>query len=90
MQLAENLCSRPLSAEEQNTLSTHLEALLNAVNNEVEEYERMQFLAVAAETWDTENGFLTPTLKIKRNAVEAAYEPELDAWYASGDRVVWQ
>ena len=32
----------------------------------------------------------SPTLKIKRNAVEAAYEPELDAWYASGDRVVWQ
>jgi long-chain acyl-CoA synthetase len=90
VQIAEELRSSLASPEKRDALSTRLEALLDAVNGKVEEYERMQFLAVAAETWDTENGFLTPTLKIKRNAVEAAYEPELDVWYASGDRVVWQ
>ena len=66
-----------------------LEALLAAVNQQVEEYERLQFLAVVQEEWDIANNFLTPTLKIKRDVIEATYEGYLDEWYASQRKVIW-
>lgn len=70
--------------------NAHLEQLLGEVNSKVEGYERLQFLAVVRDSWQVENEFLTPTLKIKRNVIEAAYEPLLDKWYASGQKVIWQ
>ena len=42
----------------------------------------MDRLFWVAEDWTVENGFLTPTLKIKRNRVEAHYR---DAVYAAAD-----
>ena len=64
--------------------------MLKAVNAEVEDYERLQFIAVVKDEWDIANDFLTPTLKIKRNVIENTYEPYLDDWYASKQKVIWQ
>ena len=71
-------------------MTPHLEALLDEVNRQVENYEERQFLAVVSDDWQTANDFLTPTLKIKRNVIEERYEPCLDDWYTSRQRVVWQ
>ncbi len=68
----------------------HFEKLLADVNSQVENYEELQFLAIVRDPWQVENDFLTPTLKIKRNVIEAAYEPFLDEWYASRKKVIWQ
>ncbi len=68
----------------------HLEDLLKKVNRQIEEFEKVQFLTVVREPWSTENNFLTPTLKIKRDVIEKAYEPMLDEWYGSGKKVIWQ
>ena len=46
-------------------------------------------IVVVREPWSIENGCLTPTMKIKRGRIEAAVQPQVDGWYASGDRVVW-
>jgi long-chain acyl-CoA synthetase len=45
---------------------------------------------VVRDQWQVSNGLLTPTLKIKRAAIEKAYEGELDGWYAAKKAVVWQ
>ena len=37
-----------------------------------------------------ENGFLTPTMKIKRPALEDHYGPMFDGWYPSKQKVVWE
>ena len=90
VQLAEDL--RPRLANDaslRQSLSAKLEALLEQVNAQIEEFEVIQFIAVVAQEWDIDNGFLTPTLKIKRDAIETAYAPYLDDWYNSGQRVVW-
>lgn len=89
VQLAEELRHRVDDPDFRRELTPQLEALLDHVNEQVEDYERLQFLAVAGEDWDTANDFLTPTLKIKRDVVEAAYREHLDGWYASGERVIW-
>ena len=90
VQLAENLRPRIADQAFREEITPALEALLAQVNEQVEEYERLQFLAVVRDEWDIANDFLTPTLKIKRNVVEAAYSDYLDEWYASGKKVIWQ
>ena len=57
-------------------------ALLSEVNAGLPAHEKMDRLFWVAEDWTVENGFLTPTLKIKRNRVEAHYR---DAVYAAAD-----
>lgn len=71
-------------------MTPQLEALLAAVNSKVESYEQLQFLAVAKDEWQIANDCLTPTLKIKREVIEGLYRDQLDGWYASGQRVIWQ
>ncbi len=65
------------------------EALLARVNAQIEHHERLEFIAVVSDSWDIENGFLTPTMKIRRSAIEDAYKPQLDEWYDSKQKVIW-
>jgi long-subunit acyl-CoA synthetase (AMP-forming) len=67
-----------------------LEGLRLQVNERVPGYERLQFIAVAKDPWLIENGFLTPTMKIKRRVLEETYDPHLDDWYAADKPVVWE
>lgn len=39
--------------------------LLESVNKALTPFERLAFLAITKDIWSAENGFLTPTLKIK-------------------------
>ncbi|RLQ22422.1 AMP-binding acetyl-CoA synthetase [Seongchinamella sediminis] len=90
LQLAEGLRHEFDNPAFREKAEAHFEKLLAEVNSQVENYERLQFLAVVRDPWQVENNFLTPTLKIKRNNIEAAYEPFLDAWYDSRKKVIWQ
>jgi long-chain acyl-CoA synthetase len=36
-----------------------------------------------------ENGFLTPTQKIKRNTIEDTYDPKVQGWYDAKKKVIW-
>ncbi|MEZ5501375.1 MAG: AMP-binding protein [Halioglobus sp.] len=90
VQLAEELRDKLDDERFRRELTANLERLLQSVNAQVEEYEKLQFIAVVRDRWDTTNDFLTPTLKIKRDVVESAYSPYLDEWYASGQQVIWQ
>ncbi|PKM07320.1 MAG: AMP-dependent synthetase, partial [Gammaproteobacteria bacterium HGW-Gammaproteobacteria-7] len=55
-----------------------------AVNRELEPHERIGRLLVVAERWTVDNELLTPTLKIRRDALEARYRSAIDA---EGERV---
>ncbi|MEZ1842374.1 AMP-binding protein, partial [Pseudomonas putida] len=54
-------------------LESSLRAHLEQVNGALDKHERLVGLVLVQETWAVDNGFLTPTLKIKRNMVEGAY-----------------
>lgn len=72
------------------TLDEVLKGLFERVNAQLEGHEKLSFLAVARERWTIENGFLTPTLKIRRSAIESSYAPHLPTWYQAGSKVLWQ
>jgi long-chain acyl-CoA synthetase len=68
---------------------TELGALLKTVNETLDPHERLDFVAVVPEQWTVESGFLTPTLKIKRNVVEKHYADFFETWGKTRKPVVW-
>jgi long-chain acyl-CoA synthetase len=74
----------------QETVISELEEHLRAVNAALPGYEKLQFLSVVKDVWAAENGFLTPTMKIKRPKIEETYAPFNDEWYEAKKPVVWQ
>jgi long-chain acyl-CoA synthetase len=62
---------------------------LRAVNAQLEAHEKLDFIAVVSTTWSPENGFVTPTFKVKRNKVEEAYAGQYEAWLKQRKPVVW-
>jgi long-chain acyl-CoA synthetase len=77
------------AADERAEFTEELKAHLAAVNDQLDPHERLDFVAVAHEQWTVENGFVTPTLKIKRNVVENHYAPFFEKWSKAKSSVVW-
>jgi long-subunit acyl-CoA synthetase (AMP-forming) len=73
-----------------NGLHSSLEALLEEVNGVLDKHERLRRLVVVKDSWAVENGFLTPTLKIKRNVIETAYGARFQEWSERSETVLWQ
>ena len=70
-------------------VTEQMTALLKETNKGLADYEQMKMLVIAKEPWSIENGCLTPTMKIKRNKIEALVEPDVDKWYANKGAVLW-
>jgi long-chain acyl-CoA synthetase len=64
--------------------------LMNTVNTQLDPHEQLSFVAVAQGPWTVGNGFITPTLKIKRNVLESRYQPCVDEWMRQNRPVVWE
>ena len=68
-------------------LISSLITTLEVVNPKLDSHEKIHNFIVVAEEWTVENKLLTPTMKIKRNAIEKIYNMNYKNWY-EGDRVV--
>ncbi len=90
IQLAEDLVPKMSDPDEKARVHTALERLLAEANSQIEEFEKIGFLVVVKDRWSIEAGHLTPTMKLKRGAIEDQYAAQLDRWYAAGDKVVWE
>ena len=88
VQLAENI-RNDLSEETKRSVSEALNKLLHKVNQTVEHHERLQFIAVTPDEWTSSNGCLTPTMKIRRSAIEDSTKEHVDGWYENGEKIIW-
>ena len=80
-------CKQDAAARE--ALTASLTVHLQAINAQLDPHEQMDFLAVVPEQWTVESGFITPTLKVKRNVIEDVYGPRFESWVAARKPVVW-
>lgn len=70
-------------------MEVSLAAHLDAVNARLDPHEQLECLVVVKEAWTVDNGFITPTLKIKRNRIDEVYGPMFEGWIGARRRVVW-
>ncbi|MCD1647523.1 AMP-binding protein [Marinobacter adhaerens] len=84
--------SRPKMADEafRKEIEESFKKLIADVNKTVDPHEQLAFITVVSDEWSIENSFLTPTMKLKRNVVEDAYQEKVDNWYAQRQPVIWQ
>jgi long-chain acyl-CoA synthetase len=62
------------------------EGVVESVNENLARFEKLKKTIVLAEEFSVASGTLTPTLKMKRRAVEAKHRAEIDELYAAADR----
>jgi long-subunit acyl-CoA synthetase (AMP-forming) len=86
---AEGLRPKLADAAVRAEFEAEMTSVLKRVNEKVADYEQLRMIVVAKEPWSIENGQLTPTLKIKRNKIEAAVEQNVEKWYSTKGAVVW-
>jgi len=89
IQLSEGPKAKAASAEERAAMTKTLEALVGEINASVDGHERLDYIVIVKDDWLPENGFLTPTQKIKRSTIEDTYSPHVEGWLAEKKKVIW-
>ncbi|MBE2263052.1 MAG: AMP-binding protein [Burkholderiaceae bacterium] len=87
--LSPDALQRAATAEGKAAIEKSMSDHLAQVNAKLEAHEKLDFLAIVKTTWSPENGFVTPTFKVKRNKIEEAYESQYAGWLAQKKSVVW-
>jgi long-chain acyl-CoA synthetase len=75
---------RPLPAAElvrDTTLETEIRRAVVAANTRVSQAESIRTFRILAHPFSEEHGLLTPSLKLKRRAIEQVYASEVEALY---------
>ena len=70
-------------------LKSSLTDTLEKANAQLEGYKKVSTVVIMAEPWTTENGMLTPTLKVKRNVINKGLSDKYRDWHECEDCVVW-
>jgi long-chain acyl-CoA synthetase len=88
--LSPDAVERSAGSESQRAeLATQLSAHLDDINARLDPHEQMECLVVIRTPWTIDNGFITPTFKVKRNRVEEVYGPRYEDWVAGHKKIVW-
>ena len=82
--------AKAATAEGRKEIEASLTAHLDAVNDKLDPHEQMDCLIVVTEPWSVDNGFITPTFKVKRNRIEEVYGPNFEKWAGARKKVIWQ
>ncbi|MHB1745249.1 MAG: AMP-binding protein, partial [Acidobacteriaceae bacterium] len=87
--LAAGATAERVSRPTRDAVEEQLRKELASVNATLEHHEQLRFLVISDEPWTTANGFLTPTLKIRRTMIEDHYGSYFDQWENSGKKIIW-
>lgn len=89
MALGEDVAKHRDDAAWREQTTAEIDTLISDVNSKLDPHEHVQFAVIVSDSWTIDNGFLTPTMKIKRNVIENHYDPRMEEWYASKTKVIW-
>ena len=62
---------------------------VRTINATLDPHEQLDCVVLVSTPWSVDNGFITPTFKVKRNRIEEAYSPMFERWVSARTMVVW-
>ena len=71
-------------------INASLEETMRNVNPNLDHHEQFKKIVVMKDEWTVENELLTPTMKIKRNALEKKYNTNYEKWYQESSKIIWE
>lgn len=74
-------------AREENELREEVRRAVAAANTTVSRSDSIQVFRVLPEPFDLTNGLLTPSMKLRRDAISRRFAAEIDAMYQTSSRV---
>jgi long-chain acyl-CoA synthetase len=74
-------------AREENELREEVRRAVAAANSTVSRSESIRVFRVVSEPFDQTNGLLTPSMKLRRDAISRRFAAEIDAMYQTSSRV---
>lgn len=91
LQLSEDVKKKALSdgVYRQEITTSLLSHLNNTVNSSLDAHEQLDFIVIVSDDWLPENGFLTPTQKIKRSKIDEVYNESISDWYKEAKKVIF-
>lgn len=92
--LSQPLALAVLSQSAQNTepsvVKSELEQCLDEVNAALDPHEKVARIILVRDPWTVESGAITPSMKVKRNEIEARYGQFFDKWASETEKVSWE
>jgi long-chain acyl-CoA synthetase len=61
------------------------ESIVESVNENLARFEKLKRVLLVADEFTTDNGILTPTMKLRRRVVEERYRQQIDELYAQAE-----
>ena len=80
---------RATDATQRQAMEVSLSAHLDAINARLDPHEQLDCIVVISKPWTVDNGFITPTFKVKRNRIEEVYGSMFEGWVGARKRVIW-
>lgn len=87
--LTPDVITQCLDPQKQAQLQAFFQRELLSLNLKLDPHERLSCLVLDATPWTVGSGFVTPTLKVKRNQIEEVYGDLFEAWTAHSSDIVW-
>lgn len=78
------------NAEEKQRFEQAFAEHLDEINQQLEDHERLNYVVIVKEPWTIESGLLTPTMKLKRNEIEARYLKFAEKWREKNQKIIWE
>ncbi len=74
----------------QEQVKKDLEDFVDRLNEALDHHERIDKVVIVRDPWTMQNDLLTPTLKLKRFAIEKKYATSIRTWSTSSDSFIWE
>ena len=87
--LSEQAAARLSNKDEKADLEKTLEQLLRETNAQLDKHENLARLVVFAQPWTVESNLITPTLKLKRSAIDELYQEKFENWCKNKTSIVF-
>lgn len=81
--------SQAASAQGRADLARDLTLHLDGINALLDPHEQLDALVLVSTPWSVDNGFITPTFKVRRNRIDEIYGAHFEGWGERREKVVF-